>query len=52
MVLDVVLLSIAKITAQMKADISVTILLEMRLTSGDGVRIASPNNDSQAYGGD
>jgi hypothetical protein len=45
MVLEV---SMAKIMAQRKADISVAILVEMRLTSGDGVRIASPNNNSQA----
>jgi len=49
MLLDAVLLSMAKITAMRNTDTSVAILPEMRLTSGDGVVIAHPKTNFQAW---
>ncbi|KAJ7814330.1 hypothetical protein B0H14DRAFT_2376063 [Mycena olivaceomarginata] len=49
MLLDAVLLSMAKITAMRNTDTSVAILPEMRLASGDGVVIAHPKTNFQAW---
>ncbi|KAF8189256.1 hypothetical protein K438DRAFT_1676943 [Mycena galopus ATCC 62051] len=49
MLLDAVLLSMAKITSGRNADTSVAILPEMRLTTGDGIVVANPDTNFQAW---
>jgi hypothetical protein len=49
MLLDAVLLSMAKITSRRNADTSVAILPEMRLTTGDGIVVANPDTNFQAW---
>jgi hypothetical protein len=49
MLLDAVLLSMAKITSERNTDTSVAILPEMRLTTGDGIVVANPDTNFQAW---
>ncbi|KAJ7210973.1 hypothetical protein B0H12DRAFT_1157166 [Mycena haematopus] len=49
MLLDAVLLSIAKISKERNKDASVAILPEMRITSGEGVRISNPDTKAEAW---
>jgi hypothetical protein len=49
MVLDAVLLLIAKISAKRHPGHAVVILLEMRLTTSDGIRIISPTSNYEVW---
>jgi len=49
MLLNAVLLTIAKMTSGRNADTSVAILPEMRLSSGDGIVVANPDTNFQAW---